>query len=155
MLTELAIKQLVPREKSYYLQDGQGLVLEVRPNGKKYWIVRYWVGGKEKRTSVGPYPQVPLREARMKNMEFRKSLKSGNPLGFGNETFATVAQEWMERRMVPTSAESYLRTIRIRLGKYILPFLGHMKLSDITSGLILQLCRRIEDKGFVETGFQS
>jgi integrase len=94
---------------------------------------------------------VSLREARLKNMEFRKSLKSGKPLGFDSETFATVTQEWLERRMVPTSAESYLRTIRLRLKKYVLPFLGHMKISDITSGTILQLCRKIEDNGFVET----
>jgi integrase len=151
MLTELMIKQLIPREKSYALQDGQGLMLDVRPNGKKYWIVRYWVGGKEKRTSVGPHPQVSLREARMKNMEIRKSLKSEKPLGFDRETFAAVAEEWVERRMVPTSAESYLRTIRIRLEKYILPSLGHMKISKITSGAILQLCRKIEDKDFIET----
>jgi integrase len=151
MLTELVIKQLVPREKSYTLQDGQGLILDVRPSGKKYWIIRYWVNGKEKRTSIGNFPQLSLREARIKNMEFRKSLKSGRPLGFDSETFSSVAEEWLEKRMAPTAAESYLRTIRPRLKSYIFPFIGHMKLADITSSVVLQLCRRIEDKGILET----
>jgi integrase len=151
MLTELAIKQLVPREKAYSLQGGQGLILDVRPNGKKYWVIRYWLNGKEKRTSIGSFPEVTLREARMKNMEFRKSLKSGKPLGIENETFSTVAEEWYKRRMVPNSAESYLRSIRLRFNKYVFPSIGHMKLPDITAGIVLQICRKIEDKGFVET----
>jgi integrase len=151
MLTELTIKQLVPREKAYALQDGQGLILDVQPGGKKYWIIRYWINGKEKRTSIGTHPQLSLREARIKNMEFRKSLKSGKPLGLDSETFSAVAEEWVEKRMVPVSAESYLRTIRLRLKSYIFPFIGHMKLRDITSGIVLQTCRRIEEKGVLET----
>jgi hypothetical protein len=109
------------------------------------------VNKKERRTSVGPYPSVSLKEAREKNLSFRKALDSGKPLGFETETFATVAEEWMEKRMVPKSAESYLRTLRLRLNRLILPAIGHMKLEDITSGFVLQLCRRIEDKGTIET----
>jgi integrase len=150
-LTELMIKQAQPEEKTYMMSDGKGLSLEVRPNGKKYWIVRYWTNKKERRTSMGSYPNVTLKEAREKNISFRKALKSGKPIGFELETFATVAEEWMEKRMNPKSAESYLRTLRLRLKRLILPSIGHMKMEDITSGFILQLCRRIEDKGTIET----
>jgi hypothetical protein len=62
-----------------------------------------------------------------------------------------VAEEWMKKRMIPKSAESYLNTLRLRLNKLIFPFIGHMKLANITAGVILQLCRRIEDKGTIET----
>ena len=150
-LTELMIKQAKPKEKTYMMSDGKGLALEVRPNGKKYWVIRYWVGNKERRSSVGAYPNVTLKEARDKHYEFRKSLEAGKPIGFDRETFATVAAEWLEKRMQPKASESYLRTIRIRLDRLILPALGHMKLEDLTSGIVLQLCRRIEDKGTIET----
>jgi hypothetical protein len=63
-LTELMVKQAKPEEKTYMMTDGKGLALEVRPNGKKYWIVRYWTNKKERRTSLGPYPDVTLKEAR-------------------------------------------------------------------------------------------
>ncbi|MDR2529199.1 MAG: Arm DNA-binding domain-containing protein, partial [Synergistaceae bacterium] len=76
-LTELMVKQAKAEEKTYHLSDGRGLALEVRPNGKKYWIIRYWVSGKERRSSIGPYPGVTLREARDKNHEFRRALADG------------------------------------------------------------------------------
>jgi integrase len=150
-LTELMVKQAKAEGRTYHLSDGRGLALEVRSNGKKYWIIRYWVNKKERRSSIGPYPDVTLREARDKNHEFRKALEAGKPVGYETETFATVAAEWLEKRMVPKRAESYLRTIRLRLDRLILPAVGHMRLPDLTSGLILQLCRKIESKGTVET----
>jgi hypothetical protein len=48
---------------------------------KKYRVIRYWLNDKEKRTSIDSFPEVTLHETRMKNMEFRKSLESGKPLG--------------------------------------------------------------------------
>ena len=150
-LTEIIIKQTKPREKVFMISDGRGLSLEVHPNGKKYWIIRYWINNKERRTSAGIYPEVSLKQARDKNYEFRQSLKTGKPIGFDKETFAIVAEEWYEKRMLPKVVESYLRVIRLRLDRLILPHIGHMKLEDLNSGLILQLCRKIEDKGTIET----
>jgi integrase len=143
-------KQAKAEEKTYTMSDGRGLMLEIRPNGSKLWIVRYWVGGKEKRTSLGKYPDVGLREARDKNIDLRRSLATGKPIGADTETFAAVADEWMEKRM-NTKAESYRRVLRLRLDRLIYPSVGHMRLPDITSGVILQLCRRIEDRGVIET----
>jgi integrase len=99
----------------------------------------------------GVYPEVSLKEARDKNYLFRKALEEGKPIGFETETFRSVAEEWMKKRMVPRCAESYLRVIRLRLDRLVFPFIGHMKLCNITSGIVLQLCRRIEDKGTLET----
>jgi integrase len=62
-----------------------------------------------------------------------------------------VAGEWLEKRMIPKCADSYLRTLRLRLDRLIYPFIGHMKFSDTTSAIILQLCRRLEAKGTLET----
>ena len=114
-LTELMIKQAKSEEKTYTMSDGKGLMLEIRPNGKKYWVIRYWENKKERRTSVGAYPAVPFREAREKNLTLRKSLESGKPIGLDNETFATITEEWLNKRMIPKSAEGYIRTIRLRL----------------------------------------
>ena len=81
-LTEIMIKQAKPRDKTYMMTDGEGLGLEVRPNGKKYWVARFWTNNKEGRKSLGAYPKVTLKEARAKKNEFRESLKSGKPVGF-------------------------------------------------------------------------
>jgi integrase len=150
-LTELTIRQAKAEEKTYMMTDGHGLGLEVRPDGKKYWIIRYWTNKKEHRTSVGAYPGVTLKEARDKNAALRKSLESGKPIGFETETFATITKEWLEKRMVPKCTPNYIRGVNSRLDRLVMPFIGHMKIGDITAGIILQLCRRIEAKGTLQT----
>ena len=50
-LTEIMIKQAKPKDKVYMMSDGKGLALEVRPNGKKYWVIRYYVYNIERRSS--------------------------------------------------------------------------------------------------------
>jgi hypothetical protein len=39
--------------------DGHGMYLEVQPNGARYWRLKYRYAGKEKRLSLGVYPDVP------------------------------------------------------------------------------------------------
>ncbi|QVL37041.1 tyrosine-type recombinase/integrase [Aminirod propionatiphilus] len=150
-LTELMAKQAKPKEKTYSLSDGKGLILEVRPSGRKYWIVRYWVGGKEKRKSLGPYPGVSLRAAREANFELRKDIAAGELPNRTGELFNDVVEEWLEKRAKPKFSDSYLRTVLIRLNRYVLPEFGHRNPGDITSGTILALCRRIEEQGLTDT----
>jgi len=153
-LTDPVVKQAVAKDKRYLISDEKGLYLEIHPNGRKYWVIRYFVDKKERRTSAGTYPEVSLKQARDKNYEFRMSMKTGKPVGADRETFANVADEWIKKRMIPTKAESYLKVIRSRLDRYILPHVGHMKLDDLNSSIILQLCRKIEDRGTIETALR-
>ena len=46
---------------------------------------------------------------------------------------------------------SYVRTLKNRLEKYILPEFKNIPINQITSGTILKLCRKIEAKGIMET----
>ncbi|WP_133879803.1 Arm DNA-binding domain-containing protein [Panacagrimonas perspica] len=55
-LTDTAIKAAKPRAKAYRLSDQKGLYLEVADSGGKWWRFKYRVGGKEKRLSLGVYP---------------------------------------------------------------------------------------------------
>ena len=68
-LTDTAIRAAKPKDKIYKLTDGEGLYIEVAPSGGKWWRVKYRFEGKEKRLSLGVYPQVGLREARKKLAE--------------------------------------------------------------------------------------
>jgi integrase len=150
-LTELVVRQARPKEKPYALSDGRGLIMEIRPNGKKYWIARYWVAKKEKRLSLGAFPEVTLREARDKNYELRKSLATGKPMGRTSETFADVTKEWLETRVKPKFTKKHVDTIEMRLRAYIIPQLGGSRMAEFTSGIVLQLCRKIEGRGTIDT----
>ena len=154
MLTELQVKNAKTKEKPYMLRDDRGLYLRVDPSGRRYWILRYWEQKKEHQLSLGPYPDLSLKDARLKRDEIQTgrakgkspSLKSANI----PQTFSEVAREWLKVRM-KDKAEGYLKTIHYRLNKYILPILGAFPLKEITSGNILHICRRVEDTGHDET----
>lgn len=69
MLTVKQIEAAKPAEKSYRLADSGGLFLFVSPSGKKVWRMRYRFEGKEKTLVIGPYPEIPLTEARAKQAD--------------------------------------------------------------------------------------
>jgi len=54
-LTAMQVKQAKPDNKTYRLYDGLGLYLEVRPNGSKYWRMKFRFAGKEKLLAIGVY----------------------------------------------------------------------------------------------------
>ncbi len=64
-LTDIAIRRAQPAKKSRKMFDGRGLYLEVAPREGK-WRFKYRFGGKEKRLSLGVYPDVSLKEARQR-----------------------------------------------------------------------------------------
>ena len=53
------------------------MYLEVSPAGGKFWRFKYRYGGKEKRLSLGTYPEVALTEAREKRDAFHNLLANG------------------------------------------------------------------------------
>ena len=63
-LTATSIRNIKPKDKTFKLYDERGLYLKVSPNGRKWWRYKYRFSGKEKRISLGVYPDVSLKEAR-------------------------------------------------------------------------------------------
>jgi hypothetical protein len=76
-LTELQIRNASQAEKPFKLADGRGLFLLVRPNGSKLFRFRYRHGGKQHDLSVGAYPRISLKEARLFADEARKLVTQG------------------------------------------------------------------------------
>ena len=55
-LPDTSIRKAKPTDKPQRLFDGGGLYLELSPAGGKWWRLKYRFGGKEKRLSLGIYP---------------------------------------------------------------------------------------------------
>ncbi len=150
MLSELIVRQAESKDKVYSLSDKRGLILTVHPNGSKYWILRVYVDGKERRRSLGKWPELSLKEARAKAHDVFKNIVSYTPQTTGGDKFEDLAAEWLNTRM-EDKKPSYVKTIKLRLNKFILPKIGEMRLNDISSAVVLQLCRDIEARGILET----
>lgn len=59
-LTDTAIRNAKGREKEYKLADAGGLYLLITPAGGKLWRLKYRVEGREKKLSIGSYPEISL-----------------------------------------------------------------------------------------------
>lgn len=78
-LTDSKIKNAKVQDKDYNLADGNGLSLLVRVSGNKYFIFRYLspITQKRNRMSLGQYPNMTLKQARDKTIEFQNLISDG------------------------------------------------------------------------------
>jgi len=84
-LSDLTVRQAKAAEKTYGIPDIDGLGLVVTPTGGKSWHLRYYWLGKQKRISLGTYPEIGLREARTLRDEARALRAKGiNPILIAN-----------------------------------------------------------------------
>jgi len=165
-LTDTAIRNAKPAEKTKKLFDGGGLYLEVAPGGGKWWRVKYRFGGKEKRLSLGVYPDVSLKDARERRDEVRKLLaneidpgenrkaKKATKVERAANSFEVVAREWFAKHS-PNWSDNHADRIIRRLERDIFPWIGGKPIADITAPQLLEATRRIEQRGALETAHRA
>ena len=76
-LTNVEIKNAKPRAKPYKLWDGGSLYVEVMKTGSKLWRWKYRFNKSENRFSIGPYPEISIKQAREARDGARALLRSG------------------------------------------------------------------------------
>jgi hypothetical protein len=76
-LTDTGVRQARPKEKEYRLSDARGLLIVVRPNGAKWWRLRYRFQRLQKMISLGVYPDVSLAMARDRRDAARRLVAEG------------------------------------------------------------------------------
>lgn len=168
-LSELRISKAKPKARAYKLADGDGMYLEITPAGGKWWRLKYRVDGKEKRISLGVYPDVTLKMARERRVEARRKLADGidpsavkkaakatskaKAAGDNSQvenSFEAIAREWL-KRFKHSWAESHSSRIERRLEADVYPWIGNRPISEITPAELLEVVRRVEDRGALET----
>ena len=164
-LTVAKIRKAEPRDKDYKLYHEKGLFLLVKKNGAKYWRFKYRHGGKEKLMALGVYPEVSVREAEKESMQARLKLRQGNdPMAEraakglatkqdASNSFEAVALEWLKIRGV--KSESGDKRLRSLLERDLFPYLGSKPIADITSPMLLDVLRKIESRGAIETAHRA
>lgn len=80
ILRDLDIKNAKPeKEKTWKLADARsGLVFLIKPNGDKFIHFRYFINGRESTLSLGKYPFVSLKTARINAAELKLFIQQGN-----------------------------------------------------------------------------
>lgn len=158
-LTDTKIRNAKPAEKPFVLQDGNGLYLEVRPSGAKFWRYRYWLTPeKDGRYTIGEYPAVSLSDARRERERVRELVKLGlNPTHEKNtdklrqshersNTFEAVAREWLERKKEKWTPYSYKQAVSA-LEQNAFPKIGKLPIRKVTAAHLLQILQDMEKRG--------
>jgi integrase len=165
-LTNTAIRNAKAGKKTLKLFDERGLYLEISPAGGKWWRLKYRFGRKEKRLSLGVYPDVALKDARDRRDDSRKLLADGiDPSEYRKATkaaqidrnansFELITREWFAK-YAPTWAPNHgARLIRL-FERDIFPWLGSKPISEITAPDLLTVLRRIEARGALDTAHRA
>lgn len=165
-LTDTTIRNAKPKDKPYRIFDGGGLYLEVAPSGGKWWRLKYRSEGKEKRISLGTYPDVSLKDARERRDKERKLLVAGIDPGMSRKaekaskgqralnSLEIVAREWFEK-FSSAWVEAHSTKIISRLERDIFPWLGNKPVNEITAPELLAVLRKIENRGALETAHRT
>ncbi|MFW7348463.1 MAG: tyrosine-type recombinase/integrase [Pigmentiphaga sp.] len=157
-LSEMAARQAKATGKPYTLGDIDGLSLAVSEQGGRSWHFRYVWAGKQKRMSLGTYPEVTLREARTLRDEARALLAKGiNPKVdrkrkrqavrlAGEHSFKAVFKLWFEHRSLELKKgrNSTLSQIERIFEADVLPSLGPMSIHDVRRSDLVETVAKIE-----------
>lgn len=155
-LTDTALKAMKPRDKPYTRADGRGLYVEVFPTGGIVWRYRYRINGKQEKLTLGKYPDLTLKNARIKRDEAAKAAAMGasparekqlakaaadavvSVADFGDRYFREVV---VKARKDPTTSRRYF-------DKAIVPAIGRKAIRDVTTEDVRAIIWAKKDEGF-------
>jgi len=157
------------------LSDGDGLYLLPFASGQThYWRFDYTFNGKRNTLSLGVYPDTTLAMARGKAQEYRTMLAGGQDSSLARKeskkaieqarevqrrvlkgepalgSFEEVGRRWFATREQDW-CDSYSSKVLRRLELHAFPCIGHMPIGDIDPPKVLEVCRRVENNGTLET----
>lgn len=156
-LTEAAISRLrsAPAGKRVERPDAlaPGLVLRINDSGRRDWLVRYRLDGRQLKLALGSWPAVGLSEARERARRIRDEAASGVDPKAAQKAAAAKAVE--TARTFGELAEAYLSRDAARLAtaseivsnvrNRLVPVIGDVRLADLRKRHLVSLTDALVD----------
>ena len=161
LLSDVVVRKATPTGKPRKLNDGNGLIVLVHPNGSKYWQQRYTLHGKQKTLQLGVYPEMGLADARAASKTARKLVADSiDPVqerrrvatvkaSDAASTFETVAAIWLsikQRTLAPSSYRKITQAFRAN----VIPRLGNIPIKEIDALLVRNTLQTMEKREALE-----
>ncbi|BBE10399.1 integrase family protein [Mycoavidus cysteinexigens] len=155
-LTDTALKALRPKDRTYTVSDERGLYVEVFPTGGIVWRYRYRFSGRYEKLTLGKYPALTLKNARLKRDEAASLVAMGESpaqqkqLAKVAAADSTTVKEFAERffREIQTKDRKDNTIPRRYLDKDILPSIGDKPMRNVTTEDVRSIIWRKKDHGF-------
>jgi len=172
LLSPMKVEKAKGADKEYTLNDGEGLLLRVRPDGSKVWLYRYTspVTSARRKKYYGSYPAIGLADARELAAASRKLVANGiDPLeqerqqaqeqeqeallkSFGDapRTVAELCARWRQDYLVLHHADQGKQAAGV-LERHALPTIGDIALENIRAPHIAATLLKIKATGKLRT----
>lgn len=150
------MKALKPSDKTYTLADNRGLYIEVLATGSLVWRYRYRLNGKQEKLTLGKYPALSLRNARLKRDEAARTVALGESPALRKQLAkvpapeSTTVAEFGERffREVVAKDRRDLTIPRRYFDKSVVPAIGAKPVREVTTDDVRVIIWRKKDEGF-------
>ena len=161
-LSDVKIRNLKPKVKTYKVADFDGLFISVTPNGSKLWRLKYRMDGKEKLLSIGAYPAITLAQARKTRDAARANVAAGIDPSEAKQverrerresqghTFEKVGTSFLDKQRKEGKSPATLSKTEYHLKLANREF-GRKPIADVTAPMVLRCLKKVEAKGNHET----
>lgn len=158
---KLTAKQIENLTTPGTYEDGDGLRLLIKSNGKKYWVLRFQLSGKRREMGLGTHPAIGLKEARQNSSDKRRLLRDGiDPLQARDDeraaqvaaeqqrknkaiTFRDVSVDYIEAHRAGWKNVKHAQQWTNTLATYAAPVIGDLATNQITTEHILDILKPI------------
>ncbi|MBF0400557.1 MAG: tyrosine-type recombinase/integrase [Magnetococcales bacterium] len=148
------IQSLKPKEQRYEVLEGLGFSVRVTPTGSKTFFMAYQFEGRNRRLTLGSYPEMKLTEARKKHADARQMLAKGVDPGALEQdakreahaapTIAQLVTEYLEKWAKPRK-RAWREDERV-LNRDVVPRWGRRKAHAITRRDVIALLDEIMER---------
>jgi integrase len=137
-------------------EDGEGLRLVVKGNGRKSWVLRFQIQGKRREMGLGGFPSVGLKEARINASALRAQVLEGiDPLDVIQKakqersseqqkitpSFKMLCSDYIEAHRPSWKSTRHAAQWEATLATYAEPVIGDLSAADVTTAHILTILR--------------
>lgn len=156
MLTDLTLKRLKQKDKSYKIADRDGMYAFVSTTGQITFRYDYRLNGRRETLTIGRYGEdgITLAVARERLMAARKMVAERASPALEKQrdmrkqqierSFGALGQVWLKDATMADSTRSMRKSI---FDRDILPNWKHRLLTEITPDDLRQLCAKVKDRG--------
>jgi len=158
-LTHTAVSKAKPEDKPKKLTDGGGLYLLIKPSGYKVWKYDFRLNAKRGTFTIGNYPDISLKDARIAHQTAREHIAKGiNPKQIkvqqsiaselDTHRFSFYAKQWIAKQNM---AESTLSDLQQRIDKNLTPYLDKKRVNEFSTADLFKVVSIVSNRGANET----
>ena len=156
MLTDVALKNLKPREKAYKVTDRDGLYVHVSTSGTLTFRLDYRLNGRRETLTLGKYGPtgISLARAREKTIDAKRAVAEGRSPAQEKQrekrrlkeakSFGEFGESWLTKAPMADSTRSMRRSI---FERELLHVWKNRLLHEITPDDLRAHCGKIVDRG--------